>query len=140
MLLFAACYKDGPIISFRSKEKRLLNEWRVTNLTINGVDSTQYYNDSCGCGIKFYKDLSETKRIHIFSCKSKNSGANISFGGIWSFDVNNTLNINLDGDEIFHFIGPIAPGKYSLKILKLTIDKFWFECKTNNKEYLFKLS
>ncbi|HOK21080.1 MAG TPA: lipocalin family protein [Bacteroidales bacterium] len=41
MLIFTGCkYEDGPAISFRSKEERLCNEWRLTRLYINGTEQT----------------------------------------------------------------------------------------------------
>jgi len=57
ILLFAACkYEDGPIISLRSKGNRLLQEWEIENVKVDGIDSTQRYNDSCGCTLGFVSD------------------------------------------------------------------------------------
>lgn len=141
LLLFAACYKDGPIISFRSKEKRLLGDWSVISLTIDGIDSTQYYNDSCGCKMRIYKNYDEELLIDYLSCKTKQYVPAGWFGATVQFEKDNRyLFVKSGSSLIMNYIGPIAPGEYHWKILKLTYSKFWFVCIINNKEYLFKLS
>ena len=141
LLFFAACYKDGPIISFRSKEKRLLGDWKVISLTVDGVDSTQYYNDSCGCGLRIAKNLYEVMGINYIACKGQNYVPSKYFSANIHFEKNNNyLFVHNESNLSLHFIGPIAPGEFHWRILKLTNNKFSFECSVNNKIYFFKLS
>jgi hypothetical protein len=41
-------FEDGPLISFRSIEKRMNGTWKIESLYINGMDQTQTFIDSCG--------------------------------------------------------------------------------------------
>lgn len=45
MAFFNSCqkYDEGPWISFRSKEKRLLGSWQIEHYYLNGHDSSSYF-------------------------------------------------------------------------------------------------
>ncbi|MBA4319098.1 MAG: hypothetical protein C0412_11925 [Flavobacterium sp.] len=145
LLLFASCkYEDGPLISLRSKEKRLLGEWGVVSLTVDGIDSTQLYNDSCGCGMRFYKDYNDDYFLDISSCKELYSGL-AYFHAKFSFIEKNKCLKVITGDNggipiTFIPIGPVCPGKTTIwEIQRLTHKQFWFSCALYNKNYYFKL-
>ncbi|MBA4319099.1 MAG: hypothetical protein C0412_11930 [Flavobacterium sp.] len=145
LLLFAACkYEDGPVVSLRSKEKRLLGDWSVMSLTIDGVDSTQYYNDSCGCKLRFYKDSYDETLVDFTFCRTRNNERGWIFGS-FSFDEHENYLIvktrNFSAYDFYYSIGPIAPDLTThWEILKLTKKHFWFSCSLNNKIYVFKFS
>lgn len=43
--LFGSCkkYDEGPLISFRSKEKRMMGTWQIEHYFVNGYDSSSYF-------------------------------------------------------------------------------------------------
>ena len=144
ILLFAACkYEDGPLISFRSKVNRLLGIWQVENVKVDGVDSTQRYNDSCGCTLKFVSDDNYIgiDIVILDNCKNYYGGGN-DFRGDWLFENKNKI-LTVWFDKFYYYYegyGPIGWGKHSnWEILKLTNKRFWFKTNFNNKEYIFKL-
>lgn len=55
LALFASCskYEDGPWISFRSAGSRINGSYVVQEFTINNIDITDYYKDSCNCEFVF---------------------------------------------------------------------------------------
>jgi len=141
LLFLAACkYEDGPLISLRSKEKRLTGTWKIENLTIDGIDSTALYKDSCDCNLFFFIDYNKHKGVQFLY------PINNQWAGYWSFENNKGyLFIHMYSDTFwlppFHSkaIGPIGPSTEShWEILKLTNNRFWFTTKYNGKEYNFK--
>ena len=144
MLLFAACkYEDGPVISFRSKTKRLCHEWKVDNLKIDGIDSTQRYKDSCNCNIEieYYKKPSERASQNILLWKCIRTPGVCCPYGEWSLKHNKkTFDVNITSCGGFIGFGPIREGEGSWNILKLTNENFWFEATYKGKEYEFKLT
>lgn len=38
IVLLPACYEDGPLISFRSKDKRVCGDWQTSAIFINGEE------------------------------------------------------------------------------------------------------
>ena len=142
LLLFAACYKDGSYISFRSKINRLCHEWKVDKVTVDGIDNTQLYKDSCDCNITLQYNKFHDEPAHqdllMYHCKFT-SGLCPLPTGKWSLgNHKKTLDVNIDGWGFSEF-GPICYGKGSWDILKLTNKEFWFKSSFNNKTYEFKL-
>ena len=46
-ILFGACkkkFEEGPYLSLKTASKRIKGNWELQVLSINGIDSTQYYN------------------------------------------------------------------------------------------------
>jgi len=112
----------------------------IENLTIDGIDSTALYKDSCGCNLFFF--IAENKdKIVRFLCPINNQ-----WSGNWKFENNeNYLFIHMYPDTFwlppFHpkAIGPIGPLIEShWEILKLSNNRFWFKTIFNGKEYYFK--
>ena len=51
-------YDEGPWISFRSAEKRLIGEYKLTKCTIDGEDVSSYLiNDSVSFEMEFRNDV-----------------------------------------------------------------------------------
>ena len=97
--IFSGCkkYKDGPLISFRSKTERISNTWKFQKYIVNGIDSTAQ---------KAAVTLQLTKDYHA------SLFANDTFGGTWNFkrtlDMSvtpNTTKIDKDYIEIFIYNG-----------------------------------
>ncbi len=44
MVTFISCkYEDGPKVSIRSKQHRLINSWTIDKIYLDGIDKTDYY-------------------------------------------------------------------------------------------------
>jgi len=127
-------YSEGPLISLRSVDKRIIAEWQVIGFTSDGVDSLQYYNDSCGSIMWIYKDYHDATYYRI-----NFEGDNIGFGGTFNFSDNKkVMNIYLVDIGITYWgVGPIGSDKKSeWKILKLTMDELKTSIDYNSKNYL----
>ncbi len=74
-------YPEGPWISFRYKETRLLGNWKIEKYLIDGADST---------AIKF-PNLSSSVCVYSFGHTANYVGDGCySIGGKWGFDNNRT--------------------------------------------------
>jgi len=51
-------YEDGPLISLKSKQNRLLGVWKVVEFIKDNEDLTKFYQDTCGCDLEFAYDTS----------------------------------------------------------------------------------
>jgi hypothetical protein len=67
-------YDEGPVISFRSVKARLWGSWSVTEYYSDGIDSLQYYKDSCGCKLGFPNPTSDSEENDIVFVDCFNSG------------------------------------------------------------------
>jgi hypothetical protein len=149
LLLIAACkYEDGPVVSFQSKASRLDGAWDVEKVIIDGVDSTQFYHDSCHCRIAIYKDWGASHHQSVFYQNCREHFLNNPwgyYGGHWWFSNNKksiVVDIGHKRDSLtsFYGIGPVAAElKTEWKILKLTRHDFNFETQVNGKKYIFEL-
>jgi len=143
ILFFAACkYEDGPIISLSSPKNRLLQEWKIENVKVDGIDSTQRYSDSCNCDLEFISnnDYIGVDVVLLHNCKNLPAYYDPNDIGYWTFkDHKKILHVGFSGNS-YEGLGPIGLGKISdWEILKLTGKKFWFKTTFNNKVYEFKL-
>jgi hypothetical protein len=144
LLLFAACYKDGPTISLLSKFQRLNGDWRIEHLEIDGIDSTQKYIDSCNCNLRFLKikDYSwgDGQLIRLLDCKVSSIIIQEFFEGFWKFSNNKKILhvwLNTNGNS-YKGIGPIGNVDSDWEFLRLTHKEFWFSATIQNKVYIFK--
>jgi hypothetical protein len=49
-------YEDGPFISFRSVEKRVIADWKMTGYTVNGQDKLTSHLDGYDIIWRFHED------------------------------------------------------------------------------------
>jgi hypothetical protein len=163
--IFIGCkkYEDGPkFITFRSVKSRLTHgEWKLEKLTVNGIDSTAYYN-SKGFSYSFTK---------VSSTTTSSSGGNLyNYAQTYTaFDTLNTASgyvfFSNHGDNIQMVLGsyysgyntgvPVvfggdtgsSGGYYSSAgsnapvwtIKKLTHKEFWLETTITGKQYSMQL-
>jgi len=134
-------YDDGPLISFHSVKGRLEGTWQIIGFTSDGVDSLQYYNDSCGCKMQI-RFLSDENNIYFKDCTSnkyKNSGGG---GHFYFVDNKKKMNVFLGGSsQPLTGLGPIARfGGRGIncvwKILKLKRDELKISTDFNGRNYL----
>jgi hypothetical protein len=87
IILSLACKKqfpDGPLISFRSKAKRIEGTWKLDKFYINSVDSTIEYNTMLGCEIEFILiDIIQGNAEGNVILKNCNNGKD--YYGIWQY-------------------------------------------------------
>ena len=85
-------YKEGPLFSILPVKSRLFGSWKVTEFSSDGIDSLQFYNDSCGCKM-YIPTLSDEQDISFlgsqhnfydasgfFSFSNHKKKINVSFG------------------------------------------------------------
>jgi len=82
LLMLSACgkYEDGPAISLRTKEHRLVNNWQVSSAYQNGTDKTSDFNAAyAGYLLDIRKDDTYTLQYSPFSIGQVNDH------GTWAF-------------------------------------------------------
>ena len=125
-------YKEGPLISFYSVYTRIKGTWQIIGLTSDGVDSLQYYNDSCGSAVKFmeFDNGTSTRYIAMVFNYNKNNqfGASVTFQ-----DNKNNMYINFGAGK--RILGPIGAYTSKWEILKLTNDNLKVSIDFNGRNY-----
>jgi hypothetical protein len=83
LLFFASCSKleDGPAISFRSKENRLIGKWKLTKWMEDGVDITSSQTN----GVDIVFQFEENRSLTI------DRGQDGIFEGSWNLEENNVI-------------------------------------------------
>jgi hypothetical protein len=101
-MTFSGCgkYEDGPTISFRSTDKRIIKLWKFSLRTINGTDVTGNY-------------LNDSVYIRNYGLYTYYSIQNSDATGIWSY-VNHRRSINI-----------LSSGSVELDSGGLTVDKYY---------------
>lgn len=137
--LFGSCkkYDEGPLISFRSKEKRLMGTWQIEHYFVNGHDSSSYFTqyDSPLIDIDYNVFFMIEDLYTLRPKKSKWIDAD------WSWD-NNMNNIRMDFIEPGHLedewlnTGPFIIGEtVSWEIKKLKLKELILETTYSNVVY-----
>jgi len=117
-LSFTGCYyEDGPVISLRTPESRLVNKWKFQKVTINGLDRTSDYSHGY---VEFSKDNSSTFYIDTA----------FQYNASWEFsDDYKTLSL----DCIFiDSLGTDSTWSNDYYILKLRDKEMWMESEDGN--------
>ncbi|OFY69940.1 MAG: hypothetical protein A3G23_05650 [Bacteroidetes bacterium RIFCSPLOWO2_12_FULL_37_12] len=132
---YTSCkYKEGPLISFRTRTDRISNTWKFDKVEHDGVEITQ----------RFALTSLNIKEDGLFNLVGGDTADIIhqkffqSYQGTWFFDVD-------DDNIIFDFEPPpdSADGaRDTWTILKLMSDEVWLEMdlpgKHNKKEIVLK--
>ena len=105
-MLLCACnkYKEGPLISLRTKTNRITGTWKIEKLYINDIDSTSEYQKKLEYKIKLSKD----NNAQLISCNDEKV-----LNGSWDFynfvmvsnHQENAISIILPKDTSFFIIG-----------------------------------
>jgi hypothetical protein len=121
VLAFSGCgkYEDGPTISFRSADKRIIQLWKFTQRTVNGTDITL----SC---------LNDSVDIHDKGLYSYYSASTGDATGVWDYENHKRgINIKSSGSMELDSGGLIAKKYYSNNITatikKLKKNELWIE-------------
>lgn len=111
-------YEEGPGLSFRSKEARVANTWKVAKCTVGNTDYTSYYTNL---------DYSETYEENGNYSYKSNSG---SGAGKWEFQQ--------DKEQIKRS-GVSGQPTRELVILRLKDKEFWYYFMDNGSRYEFHM-
>lgn len=120
-LMFSGCgkYEDGPTISFRSADNRIIQLWKFTQRTVNGADIT----------LSSVDDSVDIRKngLYMFYSISKGDAT-----GTWDYDNHKRgINITSSGSMELDSGGLIAKKYYSnditATIKKLKKNEFWIE-------------
>jgi hypothetical protein len=143
-ILSGCRYKEGPLISFRSVEKRICGIWQVVEFTSDGIDSLKYYNDSCGSKMILnfrYPDGSPMSDPIINFVYGKKE----FYGSLYFSDNKKIMNVLIDGGSLSWNLGPIgnAQSNWEIgnvqsnwKILKLTEKDLKISTSFNGRNYI----
>lgn len=109
IISLSGCYYDeGPIISLRTPESRVVNKWKYQKFTRNGQDQMMYYKNSW---VEFKKD----KTANFYEDTS------YSYTAAWEFsDDFKTLYLNCTDDSSNTW-------ELDYNILKLRDKEMWLE-------------
>jgi len=109
ILAFTGCYyEEGPIISLRTPESRLVNKWKYEKFTLNGQDQMDNYQSSW---VEFKKDKTATFY----------EDTAYSYTAAWEFsDDFKTLYLNCSDDSLNTW-------EIDYNILKLRDKELWLE-------------
>lgn len=109
VFLFAACgkYEDGPKISLKTKKARLVGEWKVEKVLVNGVENPAALAAMNISTSEFDKDGEFTIKLGL-----------LNFEGTWNFgDGKETIETQMEGEST----------KDVYTILRLTNKELWTE-------------
>jgi hypothetical protein len=133
MIAFGSCkYEEGPGISLRSKEERLVGWKKILLYLVDGVDSlptieAAFSNSSYdSTGFKWLYEIDGSQIICHRGC----------INGYWEFgEEDQEIFLNLPAPL---FTGDVFPAG-TWTILRFSHDDLWLTISANNKEYLLKL-
>jgi hypothetical protein len=134
---FFSCkkYEEGPYLSLYSKEHRVVGEWDIEYLGINGYDSTDYFRNSQTFG---YYSCSKYKDGRKYIFHSYLNGQIVD--GFWNISDDKTRIITVGAMNVnITPIGAIATGKeVKWYIKRLTEKEMWLEGTFENRTFYVK--
>jgi len=127
-------YEEGPAISLRGVEKRIIGRYNVIDFSINDIDAMVLYNDSCGCIISFYHKKYYNP-ITYLSCEKW-----MTTFGVYQISNNKKSILISYNDSPMSGIRPLGSLKSSVwEIKRLTDRDIWLETIYNSDKYFMKL-
>jgi hypothetical protein len=136
--IFPCCkYKDGPIISLRTADRRLQGEFQAEAFEVDGKDAMNICSDSIFNNIIRMTSDDVGFKFHL-SLEADFGGC---FGTYHLLDNDETLEFNiLSQSDHYPGYGPFRVYKISSwKILKLSNKKLWIETTFEGHDYYLKL-
>jgi hypothetical protein len=140
VVLLSTCkkYPDGPLLSLRSKEHRVVGSWTTDYFEVDGYDSTAYLKSQ-----PFYGSYSFGEDHGYTPARYSASNDIYTLGGRWSFQNNKTeINITLDpftGSPAGN-LGPYRATSSRWTIRRLKEKELWLESFYNGRKYFIKFS
>jgi hypothetical protein len=137
-ILQSCKYEDGPIISFRSAERRLQGEFNADAFNIDGQDAINIWTDSiCNDYLMMHWSDAGIKTALSINADFGNCGGKYNL-----LDNNKTLEFEIRVQTgQYPGYGPFHLDKISRwTILKLSNKKLWIETTFEGHEYYLKLN
>ena len=142
LALAQACrYEEGPAVSLTTVRNRLMGTWKVSGFECEGLDSLQYYQDSCGCEVQFidHKDYDGHDGVLFTNCH--NSKYYTTFAARFAFyDNKNFISISfaehpLSYVDVYRNYGPILMD-CNWEILRLTKKELKISSDIEGRKYV----
>ncbi len=131
-------YPDGPLISFRSAKNRLYGSYKLTQYTVDGIDSLNLFNDSIQAGLALaYDNVDQINNGNITWYNGSGKYSTVYF----EWELNNH-NKNL---QFTYAEGSIGTGPFGINktpnwtIKQLTNKETKWKINFDNKEYFIDL-
>jgi len=147
MLLLSSCskYNEGPAISLRSAEKRLIGLWEFSSIKMDGVEYiTYYFNDSTNLKISISGSRDELFAILV---EDNRSSAQLSTSLLELNESNTEFTLSLpasplyiDITENFYALIPVLAEENVYSIERLSVNELWISTTWNNQLWDLQLS
>ncbi len=112
-------YEEGPYLSIYSKEHRVVGEWDIEYLGINGYDSTDYFRNSQTYG---YYSFSKYKDGRKYIFHSYLNGHIVD--GFWGISSDKTYIVTVGATNVsIPTIGALATGEEVIWYIKRLTEK-----------------
>ncbi len=141
ILLVSACsrYDEGPMLSLRSPEKRLLGLWEITELKVNDIDLISAYREDSAY-VKF--SIIEYDELFINIVKEGRSGAQMASSllklednkSIMRFELSRLVAYDSLTKPMYDLVPPLE-FENAWTILRLTSQEFIILLNSNGVEY-----
>ena len=146
LFVFAECskYEEGPVISFRSREKRLFKYWQVHGIELNGSDVTTTYLDSTYAYKYWWIQRNSVGQLESFCHGNQEYGQRFFFSIEDDFEkirINNVLTDipGSDPDYMGFEYGPIGLINVDWRIIKLKKKELKLRCNYLGSDYTVTL-
>jgi hypothetical protein len=128
-------YKDGPTISFASKESRVVNDWKASNILRNEYDDNMNFTKY---ELKFDKGgKSESGGNFEWIIRPKGDTVDTKYEGKWYFAVNGRQ-IKLDIDETKRPLNGYQI--LFMEIYRLTANEMWVKYQLEKDYYFIQMT
>jgi hypothetical protein len=141
IVFLSACkYEEGPLISLRSKEKRLIGLWELNELKIDDVSYLSYYNTDTAY-LRFSINL-YTENIYMSLVKDSRISPQMANGSVEFVDAKSKLRFGLkrnvsylpETETVFTLL-PVLEEEHDWSILKLKNNNFTLSLSSNDTLY-----
>lgn len=135
VIFMTACskYDEGPFISLKSPEKRILGLWEITELLVDNVDFTSVYQED-SVYVKF--SIIEYDQLFINIVREGSSGSQLSSSTLTFEDNKKKMRFELKRFAAYElFTAPL----YDL-IPPLEFDHAWDIIMLRSKEFIIELT
>jgi len=146
-LMAVSCgkYDDGPAVSFRSSEKRLIGLWEFSSIKIDGIEYiTNYYNDSTNLKISMTGTRDEIYAILVEDNRSS-SQLSVSLLGLNDKNTEFTMGfpvspVYTDVTQYFYELIPAVAEENTWSIRRLSSSELWISTTFQDQVYDLQLS
>ena len=137
IIVIAGCtkFEEGPKISFRTMDSRIIGSWEVTEYSCDGVDSLQFYKDSCGSNLQIKLFPESKRRNYLMSFY----GGKNEFNAKGEFPISYNYRLNVKSGIFYYtnyITGPFAVYCNTIwYIIRLTKKELKINIDFDNRKY-----